>query len=77
MRDFWDLTLEKVSYAIFNGKKYTKNNVTLYGAIPALSSIHNLKKMVKFVPANLENNMTGMEQSDDGGKVLLELDEAA
>ena len=76
-RDFWDLTLEKVSYAFFNGKKSTKNNVTLYGALPALSSIHNLKKMVKFVPANLENNMTGMEQSDDGGKVLLELDEAA
>lgn len=76
-RDFWDLTLEKVSYAFFNGKKPTKNNVTLYGALPALSSIHNLNKMVKFVPANLENNMTGMEQSDDGGKVLLELDEAA
>ena len=76
-REFWENTLNKVSYAFFNGKKATKNNVTLYGAIPALSSIHNLKKMVKFVPATLENNMTGLEQSDDGGKVLLELDEAA
>lgn len=76
-RDFWENTLTKVGYAFFNGTKARKNNVTLYGAIPALSSIHNLYKLVKFVPADLENNMTGMEQSDDGGKVLLDLDEAA
>jgi hypothetical protein len=76
-RDFWDATLGKVSYAFFNGAKPRKNTVFLYGAIPALSSIHNLDKLVKFVPPNLENNMTGLEQSDDGGKILLELDEAA
>ena len=44
-RDFWDATLGKVSYAFFNGAKPRKNTVSLYGAIPALSSIHNLTKL--------------------------------
>ncbi len=76
-RNFWDATLGKVSYAFFGGVKPKKNTVTLYAALPALSSIHNLTKLVKMVTPSLENNMTGLEQSDDGGKILLELDEAA
>jgi len=76
-RNFWDATLAKVSYAFFGGATPKKIPVTLYGALPALSSIHNLNKLVKFASPTLENNMTGLEQSDDGGKVLLELDEAA
>ena len=76
-RDFWDATLAKVSYAFFGGANPKKVPVNLYAALPALSSIHNLDKLVKFVTPNLENNMTGLEQSDDGGKILLELDEAA
>lgn len=76
-RDFWDSRLGMLSYAFFGGAKPKKNTVTLYGALPALSSIHNLNKLVKFVAPTLENGMSDLEQSDDGGKILLGLDEAA
>ncbi len=76
-RDFWDATLVKLSYGFF-GKSNPKNKpITLYAVLPALSSIHNLEKLVKIVTPDLENNMTGLEQSDDGGKILFDLDEAA
>ena len=76
-RDFWDATLVKLSYGFF-GKSNPKNKpITLYAVLPALSSIHNLEKLVKIVTPDLQNNMTGLEQSDDGGKILFDLDEAA
>jgi hypothetical protein len=76
-RDFWAERLGMISYAFFGNEKPKKNTVTLYAALPALSSIHNLNKLVKFVTPNLENGMTDLEQSDTGGKIFLELDEAA
>jgi len=76
-RDFWDATLVKLSYGFF-GKSNPKNKpITLYAVLPALSSIHNLEKLVKIVTPDLENNMTGLEQSDNGGKILFDLEEAA
>ena len=76
-RDFWDATLVKLSYGFFGKSNPKKKPITLYAVLPALSSIHNLEKLVKIVTPTLENNMTGLEQSDDGGKILFDLDEAA
>jgi hypothetical protein len=76
-RDFWDATLSKVSYAFFGGANPKKIPVSLYAVLPALSSMHNLNKLVMMRTKDLENNMTGLEQRDDGGKILLDFDEAA
>jgi|TARA_B110000196_G_scaffold296716_1_gene287258 hypothetical protein len=76
-RDFWDATLLRMSYGFFGNKMPTKTPISLYGVLPALSSIHNLTKLVKIVAPSLMNNMTGLEQSDDGGKILFDIDEAA
>ena len=65
------------SYGFFGNKMPTKTPISLYGVLPALSSIHNLTKLVKIVAPSLMNNMTGLEQSDDGGKILFDIDEAA
>ena len=76
-REFWDATLLKVSYGFFGKKTPKKSPITLYAVLPALSSIHNLEKLVKIVTPNLQNNMSGLEQSDTGGKILFDVDEAA
>mgnify|MGYP003111034188 FL=1 len=76
-RDFWDATLSKVSYAFFGGANPKKIPVSLYAVLPALSSMHNLNKLVMMRTKDLENNMTGLEQRDDGNKILLDFDEAA
>lgn len=79
-RNFWDATLAKVSYAFFGSANPKNRPVSLYAVLPALSSIHNLNKLVLIKTANLENNMTGLEQKDSGGKILLDpvvLDEDA
>ena len=76
-RDFWDATLSKVSYAFFGGVEPKNRPVSLYAVLPALSSMHNLNKLVMMKTKDLENNMTGLEQRDDGGKILLDFAEAA
>jgi len=79
-RDFWDATLAKVSYAFFGSANPKNRPVSLYAALPALSSIHNVNKLVLMRTPDLENNMTGLIQTDDGGKILLDpvdLDKAA
>ena len=72
-RDFWDATLAKLSYAFFGSANPKKRPVSLYAALPALSSVHNLNKLAIMTTKHLENNMTGLEQKDDGGKILLDL----
>ena len=74
-RDFWDATLSKISYAFFGGANPKNRPVSLYAVLPALSSMHNLNKLVMMKTKDLENNMTGLEQRDDGGKILLDFDD--
>ena len=76
-REFWDAALLKLSYAFFSGAMPTKSPVTLYAVLPALSSIHNLEKLVKIVTPSSLNNFSGLEQSDTGGKILYDVDEVA
>jgi len=77
-RDFWDATLLKLSSGFFGGVPPKKIPIKLYGVLPALSSMHNLNKLVKFVTPNLENDMNFLEQSsDDSVKVLPNVEKAA
>ncbi len=42
----WENILQKVSTGFFEGKVRTKNPIKLYGALPAVSSLHDLDKIV-------------------------------
>ena len=44
----WDLRLLQLSKIFFGGATVQKQRVVLYGIVPALSSTHNLEKLIRF-----------------------------
>ena len=44
----------------------------MYGVLPALSSVHDLEKLVKFVTPTPKNEYKLLSQSDSKGKVLYD-----
>ena len=61
-RKTWQNHLNDIAFAFFNGGPALFDRVELYGALPAIESVHDLTKIVKFVPSNLEN-LEGLEQA--------------
>jgi hypothetical protein len=51
VKDFvieWENILQKISSGYFNGKVRTNSPIKLYGALPAVSTLHSLDKIVDF-----------------------------
>jgi len=48
-RDFWSKRLLQLGAALFHGETASQHRVCLWGAIPAIESLHDLTKIVKFV----------------------------
>jgi hypothetical protein len=51
VKDFvieWENILQKISSGYFNGKVRTNSPIKLYGALPAVSTLHGLDKIVDF-----------------------------
>jgi len=44
----WENILQKISSGFFNGKVRANSPIKLYGALPAVSTLHNLDKIVDF-----------------------------
>jgi hypothetical protein len=44
----WENILQKISSGYFNGKVRSNSPIKLYGAMPAVSTLHNLDKIVDF-----------------------------
>ena len=44
----WENILQKISSGYFNGKVRSNSPIKLYGAIPAVSTLHSLDKIVDF-----------------------------
>lgn len=44
----WENILQKISSGYFNGKVRSNSPIKLYGALPAVSSLHDLAKIVNF-----------------------------
>ena len=65
-RTFWINAIRWISNSFFGDCDDSDNRVVLYGALPALESIHDLDKIVKFVDKTPENPH-GLTQS---GKVI-------
>jgi len=61
-RKTWHNHLDDIAFAFFNGGPALFDRVELYGALPAVELIHDLTKIVKFVPTDLEN-LVGLEQA--------------
>ena len=61
-RTVWNNHLDNLAYAFFNGGPALQKRVRLFGALPAIQSMHDLTKLVKFVTKDLEN-LEGLEQS--------------
>lgn len=76
LREFWYNTLNELSFSYFGEARITDSPITLYGALPALSSIHNLDKLVLFETPGL-NNSYGLIQKDEGDEILFDFDSDA
>ena len=61
-RKTWRNHLDDIAFAFFNKSPALFERVELYGALPAVEVIHDLTKIVKFVPKNDENK-DGLEQA--------------
>ena len=48
-RDFWANRLLQLGAALFHGEIASQHRVCLWGALPAIESLHDLDKIVKFV----------------------------
>ena len=64
-RDFYDSSLDEVSFGFFNDTKYTKSPISLFGAVPSVGTYFvedpKCEKLVRFVPKTLMNDMKGLE----------------
>lgn len=47
-KETWENNLGKIGSAFFNTLAPTKGKIKLYGAIPAVSTLHSLDKMIRF-----------------------------
>jgi hypothetical protein len=62
-RKTWENYFLKLAFGFFEDRPAVSDRISLFGALPAIQSIHNLKKMVKFVTPTTENP-TGLVQSE-------------
>jgi len=47
-KETWENSLAKLGFAFFDSIAPTKGRIKLYGAIPAVSTLHSLDKMIRF-----------------------------
>jgi len=75
-KNWWDAVISQLGYGFFNYQGENlgmlRRPITLYGVLPALSSVHDLEKLVKFVTPTPKNEYKLLSQSDSKGKVLYD-----
>lgn len=61
-RKSWQNYFDDITFAFYNGKPALFDRVELYGALPAIESMHDLTKIVKFVTPD-DDNLEGLLQA--------------
>ena len=61
-RKSWQNHFDDISFAFYNSKPALFDRVELYGALPAIESMHDLTKIVKFVMPD-DDNLEGLLQA--------------
>jgi hypothetical protein len=61
-RKSWQNHFDDITFAFYNGKPALFDRVELYGALPAIESMHDLTKIVKFVTPD-DDNLEGLLQA--------------
>jgi len=60
----WENILQKISSGYFNGKVRTNSPIKLYGALPGVSTLHSLDKIVDFKSIAREDQRLVKESQD-------------
>ena len=61
----WENILQKISSGFFNGKVRTNSPIKLYGAMPAVSTLHSLEKIVDFKSIAKEEQRLDKESAEE------------
>lgn len=61
----WENILQKISSGYFNGKVRLNSPIKLYGALPAVSTLHNLDKIVDFKLIEKEHRRLAKEAEEE------------
>lgn len=68
VKDFvieWENILQKISSGYFNGRVRSNSPIKLYGALPAVSTLHNLDKIVDFKSIEKESRRLAKESEEE------------
>ena len=61
----WENILQKISSGYYNGKVRSNSPIKLYGALPAVSTLHNLDKIVDFKSIAKEDQRLAKESEEE------------
>ena len=65
-RQWWENTLSQLSYSLFSNTDPSKSPITLYGALPSVESLGDLKLLKKFTPYTVSGIDDLANSLDDG-----------